>query len=226
MHYYPFNIGDYARRTSRLSLLEDLAYRRLLDVYYLNERPFNGCSTDVARDIGMQGNQTEVDYILNKFFPKTGDNWVNSRADTEISIYQGKIEAASKAGKASAKSRRNNKIERPFNDRATTVQPTKNQEPRTKNHKPITNTKKIVARFAPPKLEEVQMYCMERNNFVDPENFINHYETNGWMRGKTKIKDWKACVRTWEKNQQKEVSKTSTRDRSLLTDLTDTGWAD
>ena len=37
-------------------------------------------------------------------------------------------------------------------------------------------------------------------NFVDPQNFIDHYTANGWLRGKTKIKDWKACVRTWEKS--------------------------
>ena len=38
-----------------------------------------------------------------------------------------------------------------------------------------------------------------------PEEFIDHYEANGWMRGNTKIKDWKACVRTWE-NKRKENS--------------------
>jgi len=59
-------------------------------------------------------------------------------------------------------------------------------------------------RFAPPSLEEVTDYCAERKNGIDPESFINHYEANGWMRGKTKIKDWKACVRTWEKNTKTE----------------------
>jgi len=55
-------------------------------------------------------------------------------------------------------------------------------------------------RFAPPSLEEVTEYCKERDNKVDPQSFVDHYETNGWVRGKTKIKSWKACVRTWEKN--------------------------
>lgn len=58
------------------------------------------------------------------------------------------------------------------------------------------------SRFTPPTLEQVQVYCQERNNFVDAQGFIDHYESNGWMRGKTKIKDWKACVRTWEQNQK------------------------
>ena len=65
MHYYQFNIGDYASHTSRLSLMEDLAYRRLLDLYYLNEQPFNECLTDVAREIGMPEHKDEITYILN-----------------------------------------------------------------------------------------------------------------------------------------------------------------
>lgn len=55
-------------------------------------------------------------------------------------------------------------------------------------------------RFIPPSLEEVQAYCRERQNNVDAERFINHYTANGWMVGRTKMKDWKAAVRTWEKN--------------------------
>ena len=139
MHYYPFNIGDYSSHTSRLSLIEDLAYRRLLDLYYLNERPFNGCSTDVARDIGLQDHQAEVDYILNKFFPKIGDEWVNNRCKREVDLYQSKKVTASKAGKASAEARKTKASEQTFNDRSTTVQPNINQEPLTNKHKTVTS---------------------------------------------------------------------------------------
>ncbi len=52
----------------------------------------------------------------------------------------------------------------------------------------------------PPELKFVKEYCEERKNGIDPQSFIDHYETNGWMRGKNKIKCWKACIRTWEKN--------------------------
>ena len=61
--------------------------------------------------------------------------------------------------------------------------------------------KKGGARFTPPTIQEVADYCKERKNGVNPQTFLDHYEANGWVRGKTKIKDWKACVRTWEKNQ-------------------------
>jgi hypothetical protein len=55
-------------------------------------------------------------------------------------------------------------------------------------------------KFKKPTLEEVKAYCFERNNTVDAENFINFYESKGWKVGKSPMKDWKACVRTWEKN--------------------------
>ena len=55
-------------------------------------------------------------------------------------------------------------------------------------------------RFTPPTLEEVQAYCRDRNNNVDAEKFINHYKSNGWMVGRTKMQDWQAAVRTWERN--------------------------
>ena len=55
-------------------------------------------------------------------------------------------------------------------------------------------------RFNPPSLEDVKAYCIERKNNVDPNKFIDYYESNGWMVGRNKMKDWKAAVRSWEKN--------------------------
>jgi hypothetical protein len=52
-----------------------------------------------------------------------------------------------------------------------------------------------------PTIEEIRSYCLERNNKVDAEKWINHYQSNGWMVGKNKMKDWKACIRNWEKNE-------------------------
>lgn len=56
------------------------------------------------------------------------------------------------------------------------------------------------SRFIPPSFEEVQAYCLERKNSVDAARFLDFYSANGWVQGKGKpIKDWKACVRTWER---------------------------
>ena len=55
-------------------------------------------------------------------------------------------------------------------------------------------------KFIPPTVDEVRAYCNERNNGIDPEEFVSFYESKGWMIGKNKMKDWKAAIRTWEKN--------------------------
>lgn len=73
-----------------------------------------------------------------------------------------------------------------------------------------SDTKK---KFIKPTLQEIQTYCQERKNSVNPEKWLNHYESNGWKVGKNPMKDWKAAVRTWESNSQnfnnKPVSKHS-----------------
>lgn len=66
-------------------------------------------------------------------------------------------------------------------------------------------------RFIPPTLNEVLEYCRNRVNYINPQVFIDFYESKNWMVGKSKMKDWKAAVRTWEKN---NVSKTDKRSRS------------
>lgn len=62
--------------------------------------------------------------------------------------------------------------------------------------------------FAPPSLEEVKDYCKERNNTVNAETFIDFYASKGWVVGKTKMKDWKASIRTWEKRDNNGGNKT------------------
>lgn len=54
-------------------------------------------------------------------------------------------------------------------------------------------------KFLKPSFEELKTYCNERNNKVDPEAFINYYDSVGWKVGKNKMRDWKAAVRTWER---------------------------
>jgi predicted phage replisome organizer len=55
-------------------------------------------------------------------------------------------------------------------------------------------------RFKPPTVDDVSKYCRERANNVDPQHFVDYYTANGWKVGKNPMKDWKAAVRTWERN--------------------------
>ena len=71
----------------------------------------------------------------------------------------------------------------------------------TINNNNITYSNKKV-RFKKPKLDDVKDYCILRNNNIDAEAFMDFYESKDWKIGKNKMKDWKACVRTWEKREQ------------------------
>ena len=64
-------------------------------------------------------------------------------------------------------------------------------------------SKKATTKFKKPTIEEVENYCKERNNNINAESFIDHYEANGWKVGRNSMKDWKAAVRTWEKRETK-----------------------
>lgn len=73
-----------------------------------------------------------------------------------------------------------------------------------KNIKNIKNIKRV---FTPPSVEDVRAYCSDRGNDIDPETFVDFYQSRGWLIGKNKMKDWKAAVRTWEKRQKPKTDK-------------------
>lgn len=87
-------------------------------------------------------------------------------------------------------------IEQQSNNNLTTNQQQSNTNKNVKKEKNVKNV------FIPPTLEEVFQYCSERNNNVDAQKFIDFYESKGWYVGKTKMKSWKASVRTWESNEK------------------------
>ena len=86
MHFYKFHIGDYMSHTRHLSLMEDLAYRRLLDFYFLHEQPIK--HRDAARHIGMKDHEEDVLTVLNEFFLSTENGFINTRADKEIAEFK------------------------------------------------------------------------------------------------------------------------------------------
>ena len=130
MHYYQFHIGDYKTHTHHLSLMEDLAFRRLLDHYYLHEAPIR--QRDISRQIGMRENEQEVLSVLNEFFIDTPEGYINPRADAEIA----KFKAFSESGKRGAEKRWNSP---PIAPPLAPHSPPNATPIATNNHKPITN---------------------------------------------------------------------------------------
>lgn len=123
------------------------------------------------------------------------------------------------------------------NKRLTNEQQTINNNIRNIEEKEYKETisKDIVKKvFTKPTLQEITDYCLERNNNVDAERFYNFYESKDWYVGKNKMKDWKACVRTWEQRDKedvpswfgKEIKKESKNEerRKLAEQLTNGTW--
>jgi uncharacterized protein YdaU (DUF1376 family) len=88
--WYKFHLGDYITHTTHLSDAEDLAYRRLLDLYYMSEKPIPLDTDAVSRRIRLDLDITES--VLNEFFDKTPEGYRNSRCDAEVEKYQQRVE--------------------------------------------------------------------------------------------------------------------------------------
>lgn len=85
----------------------------------------------------------------------------------------------------------------------TVTQPLPKQSPadtRTDTQQSRPKERARVPRFTPPTEAEVADYCRERGRGVDPERWFAHYTSNGWRVGKNPMRDWRAAVRTWERN--------------------------
>ena len=120
-----------------MTLMEDLAFRRMLDLFYESEKPLPCELKRVAKLIGMNDYQEEIRSVLNEFWTETESGWVNDRAEKEITSYQ------SKADTARANGRKGGRPKKP-----TETQPVNLANPEETglkaNHKPITNNQELI----------------------------------------------------------------------------------
>ena len=100
MHYYQFNIGDYVSSTQHLDENEDLAYRRMLDIYYSKELPLPEDQKNIARLIRMRTHSESIAIVLYEFFTLKKDGYHCVRADKEILAFQSKSDKARKSAEA------------------------------------------------------------------------------------------------------------------------------
>jgi uncharacterized protein YdaU (DUF1376 family) len=192
MHYYQFHIGDYKSHTHHLSHYEDLAYRRLLDFYFLHEQPIK--HRDIARQIGMRDHEEDVMTVLNEFFISTPEGFVNPRADKEIKQYK----EFSAAGKRGAAKRWGTPPDEEANSppNATPIA--------TNNHKPITNNqekktlgKRLATDFCLTK--EWEEFCQQTRPELNPTKTFDQFK-DYWIAqaGQKGVKlDWFATWRNW-----------------------------
>jgi|AntAceMinimDraft_18_1070375.scaffolds.fasta_scaffold19741_7 uncharacterized protein YdaU (DUF1376 family) len=144
MYYYRFHIGDYKRSTDHLTNGEDIAYRRLLDMYYETESVIPLETKQVARRLRLDLNDLQI--VLDEFFEKTEQGYLHHYCESQIQEYQKGASVrrvnGQKGGRRKKDSLEQTKQE-PVNNLAGSEQGSL-----TNNHKPITNNH--IKDMAPP----------------------------------------------------------------------------
>lgn len=150
--------------------------------------------------------------VIKKFITDDNGNYYNKRMEIEIEKRLKYCESRSnnKSGR-----KKNKSYDKSCDFHMNTHMGNENENRNrikdiNKNENENENTPKEASSriFKKPTLQDVKEYCQERKNNIDPQAFLDHYDSVNWFRGKTKISDWKACVRTWEKNQKGDSLKT------------------
>ena len=129
--------------------------------------------------------------------------------DRDVAVYNVKVSNGNLGGRP-AKKETDNNLTKP---NETKAEPNETETPKKKNKEeeyikenPLTGVKEKRTRFSPPALEEVQAYCQERKNGIDAQHFVDYYAARGWeLKPGQKVKDWKACIRTWEQRKNNPV---------------------
>jgi hypothetical protein len=146
---------------------------------------------DTIRSV-MRG---ELDNLVMSKFRKDGDGrYYNERLDTEVN-----------KRRDYSKSRADNRSKKTYVKDMNNICETPVEHMENENEDVIVNgidtvNSTLSGTNIPPKLSDVKAYCEARGNSIDPEQFMNYYETRGWMAGKAKMKNWQSAVRVWERN--------------------------
>jgi len=202
-----FHLGDYYAHTAHLSPMEDLAYRRIIDLYYLHEQPPSGTPEQIARQIRMRDQSKAVTQVLYEFFSEeVGDPvdnstqvWRHKRCDKEIERYQAVKDGGKKgAAKRWAKGGDSQPIaplSPPY------APPNANQEPVTNNH--IKEKRSRGSRFDLQEMPDSWIdFCKQERPDLEPRKTFDAFR-DYWIAqpGSKGVKaDWTATWRNWIRN--------------------------
>lgn len=187
MNYYKRHIGDYAAATRHLSMLEHGAYNLMMDTYYTTEKPLPVDVKDVFRKVGARTKEecVAVEALLHEFFTLTDKGWVQSRCQSEITVFQQKAETNKVIGKRGGRPKKetqtvnsgNPEITQTVSENSSCSKPnetlTTNQEPLTINHNKDTLLHQAGS-DDPPRVSKTAAVCMvmrsEGIGSVNPSN--------------------------------------------------------
>jgi uncharacterized protein YdaU (DUF1376 family) len=193
MHYYQFNISDYRSATVHLSNDEDLAYRRLLDMYYDSENKIPLDTQWVARRLRLD--TTTVENVLNDMFVKHEDGWFNARCQDVIQQYHAMAEKNRANGRLGG--RKKNPTANPMgNDSQPIVKATINQELETINKdKKNKRGSRLALDFCLTK--EWEQFCVEQRPELNAQKTFDQFKDYWVSQPKGTKLDWFATWRNW-----------------------------
>ncbi len=188
LNWFPFYHGDYLRDTSRLSPSQHGVYLLLL-VSFFNDGPLPNDPDTLCR-IAAGASPTDVHEILKRYWVLTDGGWVNLKMDGVRQECMARDETNRTRALAAAHAR--------WGSSKQCLEHSSEQCTSTTTTTTTTKTKKEGAHFVPPTAAEVGEYARSIGYLLRVELFMSHYEANGWMVGRTRMKDWKAAVRQWK----------------------------
>lgn len=214
MNHYPHHIGDFDRATRHLTRIERSVYRDLIELYYDTEEQLTLDKQALCRKIIARSNEeaTAVEQVLNEFFNETPTGWYHARCEAELDKYRANNSQKAQAGKASAAAKalkRQQALNARCNEKSTDVETplnvtSTNQEPITKNHKPLSDTRRGRATRFPDdfwtnEVGKVALLIREDWSNTDVleefECFKDYWIAQPGLKGvKT---DWMATWRNW-----------------------------
>ena len=200
MHYYQFNIGDYKSHTEHLSEMEDLTYRRMLDWYYLHEKPLPPDYAEIARLIRMRSHIDCIAVVLHEYFDITDDGWIHHRANAEIAKAGEKSNKASQSAKARwNKANDANALRTQSESNAT--QDTIHITQDTTHKKNSNRGSRLPADFVLP--TDWIAFCQQERQDLNPQKVFAEFK-DYWTAlpaGKGTKADWTATWRNWVRRQ-------------------------
>jgi uncharacterized protein YdaU (DUF1376 family) len=239
MHYYPHHIGDYKSATMHLSNEEDLAYRRLLEMYYDTEANIPLETQWVARRLRVGTEALES--VLSDFFVRTEDGWKHSRCDLVIREYHEMAEKNRRNGKLGGRPKSSkSKVKNPVGSQSdpsgnpVATHSKANQEPITKtnNQEPSRN---LATTVAPPDgvSSEVWDQFVKQRKVKKAQitglvmaGIQREADKAGWTLeralAEVVVRNWTSFKAEWvaEKQQANTLTKTGLMNQTVMSGLT------
>lgn len=212
--WFPFYYGDYLKDTMQLSAERHGIYLLLMIHCWQNGVIENDIdSISMISKVSLENKS--LSYVLERYFNLEEGGYTHKRITKERKLAKENKKTRTEKARNAAKARWDN--DAPSNAPSTSQavpqgmpESCPSSSPSSSPIKSKTSTQENTKegekppsrkRFVIPELDELKKHCEEKNYTVDCEAFIHHYESNGWLVGKNKMKSWKASLGTWNKNQ-------------------------